>query len=364
MPWLTKGRTLVSDVTRQKYKVVSAKVGEGGFGEVYRGEHLDNHLDRCCDVAIKVSDNAISWHGEAYFGRLLGDEPKVVGLKDAFPLIDGSGPARMAKYVLVLEWIEDGTVSDALEASAKPWTENAIRKQLVGLLKVLSLLHRRGICHGDITPRNVFLRKRQLLLGDFGITKQSLKSKQFGLDGGTPDRYAPPDYWDFWGPSSDVYQVGLLALSLISGRDVASWEVSGRAIKQVPATDSFKGWLRDALSLGSDRFRDADEALHALRAEPIKPAPAPRTLRGQHVIFTGKLDLPRSAASAKAKRAGAIVQNRVNSQTSVVVAGQPNAVQIGQKAGTKLFDAHRRMRRGQRISIIDGKRFEKLISQG
>jgi hypothetical protein len=59
--------------------------------------------------------------------------------------------------------------------------------------------------------------------------------------------------------------------------------------------------------------------------------------------------------------AGAIVQGRVNGATSVIVAGQPNPLQIGQQHGTKLYDAHRRIRRGQRISIINEDRFSRLI---
>ncbi len=51
------------------------------------------------------------------------------------------------------------------------------------------------------------------------------------------------------------------------------------------------------------------------------------------------------------------MQNKVNGMTSVVVAGEPNPLQIGQKASTKLFDAHHRIWRGQPISIIDEARF-------
>lgn len=70
----------------------------------------------------------------------------------------------------------------------------------------------------------------------------------------------------------------------------------------------------------------------------------------------------RSVAKSRATLAGANVQNRVNGQTSLIVAGQPNPLMIGQRRGTKLFDAHRRIRRGQRIAIIDGRRFSALLA--
>ena len=50
----------------------------------------------------------------------------------------------------------------------------------------------------------------------------------------------------------------------------------------------------------------------------------------------------------------------MNGATTVIVAVPPNPLQIGQKAGTKLFDARRRMRRGQRISIVAEVTFDRL----
>jgi serine/threonine protein kinase len=225
----------------------------------------------------------------------------------------------------------------------------------------LRLLHRRGICHGDITPRNVFLRKGELVLGDLGIAKQGLHDGPIYLGAGTPAVFAPPDAdGSSWTPADDVYQLALIALSALAGEIVVTYEVCGRLLKSLEASDATKGWIRDALAARGDRFVDASEALAALREEPIKPARPPRSLRGHHVVFTGKLSSTRAVAQRQAKAAGAIVQGRVNGATSVIVAGQPNPLQIGQQYGTKLYDAHRRIRRGQRISIIDEDRFSRL----
>jgi serine/threonine protein kinase len=96
------------------YKVASDKIAQGGVGEVYRGVELDDHRDPRTDVAIKVSLNPLAWHGEAYFGRLLSSEAHVVQLRDAFPLTDGAGPARLVEYVLVFDWMPGGTVGAQL----------------------------------------------------------------------------------------------------------------------------------------------------------------------------------------------------------------------------------------------------------
>jgi serine/threonine protein kinase len=362
MPLLKKGSVIGSDVSGLCYRVTSGRIAEGGFGEIYRGSELNDRRDPVRDVAIKVLTNPLSWHGEAYFGRLLENYDRVVGLLDAFQMVSGSGAARLTRYLLIFEWMEDGTVWDFLEASTGPVPADAVTDQISAILELLHLLHRRGICHGDITPGNVYLRHGELVLGDLGIAKQGLSDGPLYLGGSTPAVFAPLDSdGSSWTPSDDVYQLALIALSALAGEVVLTDEVCGRLLKSVNADDALKGWVRDALAPRGDRFVDAGEALAALRSEPIHPAPPPRTLRGQHVVFTGKLTTNRPAAQAAAKAAGATVQGRVNGATSLIVAGQPNPLQIGQQHGTKLYDAHRRMRRGQPISIINEERFRRLV---
>ena len=71
--------------------------------------------------------------------------------------------------------------------------------------------------------------------------------------------------------------------------------------------------------------------------------------------------MARDEARRLLEAAGASYQNKVTSTTTVVVAGQPNPLQIGKLHGTKLYDVARRMRLGQRISIIDAERFSRLV---
>ena len=63
----------------------------------------------------------------------------------------------------------------------------------------------------------------------------------------------------------------------------------------------------------------------------MKPARRTRTLRGQQIVFTGRLPMVRSKAAALAWRAGSVVQREVDGATTLVVAGQPNPLQIGQR---------------------------------
>jgi serine/threonine protein kinase len=322
-----KGAVIGSDATGRSYRIASDCVAEGGFGEVYRGELLNSRRNPVADVAIKVMTEPEAWHGEAYFGQLLADHDRVVRFLDAFQRATGSGAARVMRYFLVFEWIEDGTLNDLFEVSSQPQSERAVTKQTKALLQVLGLLHRRGICHGDITPRNVFLRDGELVLGDLGIAKQSLVDGPLELIGSTPAIFCPNDAWWDWTPSDDVYQLGLIALSALAGEIVTTDEVCGRLLKSVTASDHLKGWIRQCLLPRPKRFKDASAALDALNSPPPKPARAPKSLQDQVVVFTGIMDRTRADASRLAKKAGASVQNKVTTATTLVVTGRTNVQQ-------------------------------------
>ena len=363
MPLLKKGVKFRSNVTGNCYQVMSHLVARGGFGEVYQGAELDDHRDVVDKVAIKVALNPLAWHGEAYFGRLLEGQKHVVPLRDAFPLVEGTGSMRRVKYVLVFDWMAEGTVEDAF-GNAAAWTERRVVKQIDGLLSVLALLHKRGICHADITPGNVFVDRGRLLLGDLGIAKQGLEDGPVKMDGAAPPIFQPRDArFSQWAPADDVYQVGLIALSLLSGAVVTSDKVRGQLLRTLTASDGMKGWIRDALQPRSARFKDAVEARQCLREPSIAPARVPKSLQGQSVVFTGTLPIPRSQAKAQVRRAGATVQEHVNSKTTLIVAGESNPQMIGQQKGRKLYDAHRRIQRGQKIAIVGIKQFERLLAR-
>jgi NAD-dependent DNA ligase len=115
--------------------------------------------------------------------------------------------------------------------------------------------------------------------------------------------------------------------------------VSGKTLRSLDASDHPKGWIREACSPASRRFVDALDALVVLDPAPVKPAPAPRKLKDHRVVLTGKLPMARPEARRLLKDAGAFYQNKVTGTTTVVVAGQPNPLQIGERHGTKLYDA-------------------------
>jgi BRCT domain type II-containing protein len=83
-----------------------------------------------------------------------------------------------------------------------------------------------------------------------------------------------------------------------------------------------------------------------------------------HLTFTGRLSKTRAEASAAARRAGASVHGGPSAQTTVIVRGQPNALQAaGRDAGLKLMEIKRLREKGHRITVLNERQFWKLVER-
>ena len=144
---------------------ITAKLGEGGMGEVYRA--TDSRLER--EVAIKVlpaaftadADRLARFEREA---RLLAQlhHPNIASIFG----LEESGGIR----ALVMELVEGPTLADRLERGALSVEEAlAIARQIAGALEAA---HEKGIVHRDLKPQNI----KAALDGtvkvlDFGLAK-------------------------------------------------------------------------------------------------------------------------------------------------------------------------------------------------
>lgn len=149
-----------------------------------------------------------------------------------------------------------------------------------------------------------------------------------------------------WGQADDVFQVGLLAATLLSGSIWQTDTVSAKSLAELAASDEFKCWIWHATGASAKRYWDATDAIDALdslRTIKLLPGRPPRSLLGQFVVFTGRLGgVNRLEAMTRARTAGAIPQVNVSDTTSLVVVGKSKAGGIGASEGLKLFAVRER----------------------
>ena len=144
---------------------VTAKIGEGGMGEVYPAR--DTKLDR--DVALKVLPEAFTSDPDrlARFER----EAKVLASLNHpnIGTIYGLEEAEGVK-ALVLELIEGPTLADRIRQGPIPIDEALpIAKQIA---EALEAAHEAGVIHRDLKPANIKVREEGTVkVLDFGLAK-------------------------------------------------------------------------------------------------------------------------------------------------------------------------------------------------
>ena len=144
---------------------VTAKIGEGGMGEVYQAR--DTKLDR--DVALKVLPEAFTSDPDrlARFER----EAKVLASLN-HPNIGSIYGLEEAEGVkaLVLELIEGPTLADRIKQGPIPIDEALpIAKQIA---EALEAAHEAGVIHRDLKPANIKVRDDGTVkVLDFGLAK-------------------------------------------------------------------------------------------------------------------------------------------------------------------------------------------------
>ena len=269
--------------------ILRERIGAGGFGEVYRAEHEDHGIPVAIKVATAEAARQPDYQDE--FRREVRAvaglaHPHVVqvfdyGLIPAAAASGASGLIAGSPY-LVME-LATGSLSDI--PSPVPW--ETCRFVLHDLLAALAHAHARGLIHRDIKPANALLvdgrEGRILRLSDFGIAQtqhEAPGANEQGFAVGTPSYMAPEQFsgdWRALGPWTDLYQAGILAYQLATGRmPFEADSFMGLAMKHMreplPASfesagypEGFGDWIRRICAKRpGERFASAAEASWAL----------------------------------------------------------------------------------------------------
>ncbi|PPD91248.1 hypothetical protein GOBAR_DD11817 [Gossypium barbadense] len=200
------------------------KIGEGGFGPVYKGQLADGTV-----IAVKQLSSK-STQGNREFMNEIGmvscsQHPNLVKLYGC--CIEGN------QLLLVYEYLENNCLSRALfgpENSKINLDWPTRHKICTGIAKGLAFLHeesRLKIVHRDIKGTNVLLdRDLNPKISDFGLAKlheeekTHISTRVAGTIG-----YIAPEYalWGYLTYKADVYSFGILALEIASGKHNMSY---------------------------------------------------------------------------------------------------------------------------------------------
>jgi len=201
---------------------VTRKLGEGGMGAVYAGQHPVIGKR----VAIKVLAPHCSGNKELV--RRFLDEARAVNLIHHPHIVDifafGDLPGQRPYFVM--EYLDGESMAEAIEHDRLRPDE--IRRLLRQICSALVATHKVGIVHRDLKPENIWIARpahgdSYVKLLDFGIAKLADPTRtnltQTGAVMGTPLYMSPEQCMgrpvDL---RTDIYAMGVLLFRIFTGR--------------------------------------------------------------------------------------------------------------------------------------------------
>ena len=213
--------SLIGRVLADRYHILK-RIGEGGMGRVYLGEHVK--MNRQC--AIKVMSPALVNDAEsaARFAREASNAARIIHPNVA--AVFDYGEADKIVY-LVMEYVDGESLSAILrrEGALDPRRAVDIARQVAD---GLSAAHELGIIHRDLKPDNIIVSRSRShkeipKVVDFGIAKAMSESPQdaltrSGLVIGTPEYMSPEQLLgDPVDARADIYSLGCILYQMLTG---------------------------------------------------------------------------------------------------------------------------------------------------
>lgn len=159
---------MLGKVLDKRYKV-TALIGEGGMGSVYKGEHV--HLKRDCAIKVvrrEIASDPVAlkrFKLEAEAASIL-KHPNVIEIFD-FGITDDNFA------FIVMEFLSGESLDDVLERHRfLHWAQSM--PIFLQVCDALTHAHNKGVLHRDLKPPNIMLTESEtsdihVKLVDFGI---------------------------------------------------------------------------------------------------------------------------------------------------------------------------------------------------
>lgn len=187
------------------------KLGEGAYGSVYRGAHIESGFE----VAIKtfkVSNKMSDILREVDILRKCS-HPNIVAYLGCYKQADGS-------LWILMDYCAGGSVYDILRKRQAGLKEKQIASICLPVLHGLAYLHHRGVIHRDLKAANILLTAEGFpKIADFGVSAQvGPEDDKLQSIVGTPLWMSPEvlegsEYDD----RADIWSLGITSIEMAEG---------------------------------------------------------------------------------------------------------------------------------------------------
>ena len=206
----------------QSYHIIK-KLGEGGMGAVYLGEHVK--MGRKSAIKVMTQSLAQDTDAIARFNREAANAASINHVNVC--AIYDFGETEDGTIFLAMEYIEGEALTDLIKREG-PLDLHRAGEILRQTGDALQAAHELGIVHRDLKPDNIMIAKARdgsdlVKVVDFGIAKamggeEGQNVTRTGLVVGTPEYMSPEQLsGDKLDGRSDVYSLALVFFRMVTG---------------------------------------------------------------------------------------------------------------------------------------------------
>lgn len=259
----------IGEIVRCRYRIVDV-LKTSRWNNTYLAEDIDLPYRNFCVIREIKTELDLKSQYKNYFNKISQTLYQLGITNDSFPSLLASFEENGFFYII--EEFIDGKNLESLIIPGKKWGEFEIVKLLEDILKALLDLHDKNIPHKSIKPSNLVYKNEgelRLLVGNMFKNSIHLKVK-------APDLALNGQQLSDFRLSDDIYSVGLLAISALTGiptRDLPKNPTNGEIIWEewAQVTPKTKGILNKMISCSfSERYQSAFDALEAIKKRKMQ----------------------------------------------------------------------------------------------